>query len=60
LVHVQGIKKLMGKKNDHHLLPCEKLLEAAGSFQQLIPEAVLIAGSAVAAHIQHRFSFDAN
>lgn len=38
----------------------EKLLEAASNLQGLIPDTVLIGGSAVAVHVQHRYSFDAD
>lgn len=48
------------EKDDRYWQGWEKLLEAASNLQRLIPEAVLIGGSAVAVHVRHRFSFDAD
>jgi hypothetical protein len=36
----------------------KKVLESAAKFQKLVPDAVLVGGSAVSAHIGHRSSFD--
>lgn len=38
----------------------QHLIEAAANFQGLVPESVLIGGSAAALHLRHRFSFDAD
>lgn len=35
-----------------------RVLESAAEFQELVPDAVLVGGSAVSAHIGHRQSFD--
>lgn len=38
----------------------EKLIYAASKLQEIIPEAILVGGSAASVHLQHRFSFDAD
>lgn len=38
----------------------QHLIEAAANFQGVVPESVLIGGSAAALHLRHRFSFDAD
>lgn len=37
----------------------EKLLSSAAHLQQILPDAVLVGGTAVAAHVHHRLSYDA-
>ena len=45
----------------HTSLPdWEQVLSAAARLQQLLPEAVLVGGTASAIHAQHRFSQDAD
>lgn len=48
------------EKDDPYWLAWEKLMEVASNFQELFPDAVLVGGSAVSVHVQHRFSFDAD
>jgi hypothetical protein len=50
----------MARKNEVYWEQWEKLLEAAANFQGLFPGSVLIGGSAVAIHLKHRYSFDAD
>jgi hypothetical protein len=38
----------------------QKLIEAAANFQELLTGSVMIGGSAVALHLKHRYSFDAD
>jgi hypothetical protein len=38
----------------------QKLIEAAANFQELLTGSVIIGGSAVALHLKHRYSFDAD
>lgn len=38
----------------------QQLIEAAADFQGLVPESVLVGGSAAAIHLRHRYSFDAD
>jgi hypothetical protein len=35
-----------------------RVLDSAAAFQKLVPDAVMVGGSAVSAHIGHRQSFD--
>jgi hypothetical protein len=44
----------------HKILNWEDVLSSACRLQQIIPNAVLAGGTAVAAHISHRFSYDAD
>ncbi len=50
----------MGKNEDNYWQRWQKLIEAAANFQELITGSVMIGGSAVALHLKHRFSFDAD
>ena len=38
----------------------QKLIFAASKLQEIIPNAILVGGSAASVHLQHRFSFDAD
>jgi len=48
------------KKSDKPLPEWEKLLSSAAHLQQIIPEAVLVGGTASAIHAKHRMSLDAD
>jgi len=50
----------MGKNEEIYWQRWQKLVEAAANFQELITGSVMIGGSAVALHLKHRFSFDAD
>ena len=50
----------MGKNDELYWQRWQKLLEAAANFQDLLTGSVLIGGSAVAVHLKHRYSFDAD
>jgi hypothetical protein len=50
----------MGKSDDIYWQRWQKLLEAAANFQELLSGSVMIGGSAVAVHLKHRYSFDAD
>ena len=50
----------MGKSDDIYWQRWQKLLEAAANFQELLTGSVMIGGSAVAVHLKHRYSFDAD
>ena len=47
-------------QNNASLPEWEKLLSAAAHLQRILPEAVLVGGTAVAAHVHHRLSYDAD
>ena len=46
--------------NDNKLLAWEELLSSAARLQKIIPEAVLVGGTAAALYAHHRVSFDAD
>ena len=50
----------MEKSEDIYWQRWQKLIEAAANFQELLTGSVLIGGSAVALHLKHRYSFDAD
>jgi len=50
----------MGKSEDIYWQQWQKLIEAAANFQELLTGSVMIGGSAVALHLKHRYSFDAD
>ena len=50
----------MEKGEDTYWNRWQKLIEAAANFQELLSGSVLIGGSAVALHLKHRYSFDAD
>ena len=50
----------MGKSEDIYWQRWQKLIEAAANFQELLTGSVMIGGSAVALHLKHRYSFDAD
>jgi len=50
----------MEKSEDIYWQRWEKLIEAAANFQELLTGSVMIGGSAVALHLKHRYSFDAD
>ena len=50
----------MGESDDIYWQRWQKLLEAAANFQELLTGSVMIGGSAAAAHLKHRYSFDAD
>ena len=50
----------MAKSDDIYWQRWQKLLEAAANFQELLTGSVMIGGSAVAVHLKHRYSFDAD
>jgi len=50
----------MAKSDELYWQRWQKLLEAAANFQDLLTGSVLIGGSAVAVHLKHRYSFDAD
>lgn len=50
----------MEKNDDIYWQQWQKLLEAAANFQELLNGSVMIGGSAVAVHLKHRYSFDAD
>ncbi len=50
----------MKKSEDIYWQQWQKLIEAAANFQELLTGSVLIGGSAVALHLKHRYSFDAD
>lgn len=50
----------MEKSEDIYWLQWQKLIEAAANFQELLTGSVMIGGSAVALHLKHRYSFDAD
>jgi hypothetical protein len=50
----------MAKNEEIYWQRWQKLIEAAANFQELITGSVMIGGSAVALHLKHRFSFDAD
>lgn len=50
----------MEKGEDIYWNRWQKLIEAAANFQELLSGSVLIGGSAVALHLKHRYSFDAD
>ena len=50
----------MGKSDDIYWQRWQKLIEAAANFQELLTGSVMIGGSAVALHLKHRYSFDAD
>ena len=45
---------------DNSLPDWEKLLYSAAHLQRILPEAVLVGGTAVATHVHHRLSYDAD
>ena len=45
--------------NNNSLPEWEKLLSSAAHLQRLLPDAVLVGGTAVATHVHHRLSYDA-
>lgn len=45
---------------DNSLPDWEKLLYSAAHLQKILPEAVLVGGTAVATHVHHRLSYDAD
>jgi len=47
-------------RNTETLPDWERVLSAAARLQQILPEAVLVGGTAAAVHAQHRFSRDAD
>jgi hypothetical protein len=50
----------MKKSEDIYWQQWQKLIEAAANFQELLTGSVMIGGSAVALHLKHRYSFDAD
>jgi len=50
----------MGKSEEIYWQRWQKLIEAAANFQELLTGSVMIGGSAVALHLKHRYSFDAD
>jgi hypothetical protein len=50
----------MGKSEDIYWQRWQRLIEAAANFQELLTGSVMIGGSAVALHLKHRYSFDAD
>jgi hypothetical protein len=50
----------MEKSEDIYWQQWQKLIEAAANFQELLTGTVMIGGSAVALHLKHRYSFDAD
>jgi len=50
----------MAKSEDIYWQRWQKLIEAAANFQELLTGSVMIGGSAVALHLKHRYSFDAD
>jgi len=50
----------MEKNKDIYWQRWQKLIEAAANFQKLLAGSVMIGGSAVALHLKHRYSFDAD
>jgi hypothetical protein len=50
----------MVKRDKTYWKKWEKLLEAAANFQSILPGSIMIGGSAVAIHLTHRYSFDAD
>ncbi|MBQ6473328.1 MAG: hypothetical protein IJJ33_15185 [Victivallales bacterium] len=46
--------------NNNYLPEWEKLLSAAAHLQRILPDAVLVGGTAVATHVHHRLSYDAD
>ena len=50
----------MEKSEDIYWQRWQKLIEAAANFQELLTGSVLIGGSAVALHLKHRYSLDAD
>jgi hypothetical protein len=50
----------MGKSDDIYWQRWQKLIEAAANFQELLTGSVMIGDSAVALHLKHRYSFDAD
>jgi hypothetical protein len=50
----------MEKSEDIYWQRWQKLVEAAANFQELFTGSVMIGGSAVALHLKHRYSFDAD
>ena len=50
----------MEKSEDIYWQQWQKLIEAAANFQELLTGSVMIGGSAVALHLKHRYSFDAD
>ena len=50
----------MKKSEDIYWQRWQKLIEAAANFQELLTGSVMIGGSAVALHLKHRYSFDAD
>jgi len=50
----------MGESEEIYWQRWQKLIEAAANFQELLTGSVMIGGSAVALHLKHRYSFDAD
>jgi hypothetical protein len=50
----------MAKSEEIYWQRWQKLIEAAANFQELLTGSVMIGGSAVALHLKHRYSFDAD
>ena len=50
----------MKRSEDIYWQHWQKLIEAAANFQELLTGSVMIGGSAVAFHLKHRYSFDAD
>ena len=50
----------MKKSEDIYWQQWQKLIETAANFQELLTGSVMIGGSAVALHLKHRYSFDAD
>jgi hypothetical protein len=50
----------MKKSEDIYWQQWQKLIEGAANFQELLTGSVMIGGSAVAFHLKHRYSFDAD
>jgi len=48
----------METSDDSYWQRWRKLLEAAANFKELLNGSVMIGGSAVAAHLKHRYSYD--
>jgi hypothetical protein len=46
--------------NENKSFSWEELLSSASRLQKIIPEAVLVGGTAAAMHVHHRISFDAD
>ncbi len=50
----------MVKSEDIYWQRWHKLIESAEKFQEILTGSVMIGGSAVAIHLKHRYSFDAD